>query len=167
MNKSRLLTALELIKYLLLFVMLILFINFNSRIAKQTESTNELAGSTNRVVKGQEDILKAIRQVTEDTRITADQQTAIIICMLQVPIESRTTDLQAKCRSQYVAPDGTTPDITDKSDTSSSSNNTPISQTPQRDKPQDDMTPQPITKPTPTLLEKLTKPVTNITERIL
>ena len=83
-----------------MFALVLMFINFNTQIVKQTESTNKLAESTNKVVKGQGDILKAIKQVTEDTRITANQQTAIIICMLQVPIEARSTDLQAQCRKQ-------------------------------------------------------------------
>lgn len=125
----------------MLFVLLLMFISFNSRIAKQTESTNEIAKSTNQVVKGQGDILKAIKQVTEDTRITADQQTAIIICMLQVPIDQRTTDLQSKCRTQYqnVAPRSvseTPPSSTGNTPVSSYPQSTPQSQPTQQEKPQ-------------------------------
>lgn len=157
MPKIHLLPVLTFIKYLIGFALLLMFINFNSRIADQTKGTNELALSTNKVVKGQDDILKAIRQVTEDTRITADQQTAIIICMLQVPIENRTTNLQASCRRQYVAPVRTTPDTTEKSVSPSSVNNTPVEQTPQRDTPQ-------VSKPS--FIERTTKPVSNLLERI-
>jgi len=100
MKRSRLLPFLEAVKYIFMFVLVLMFINFNTQIVKQTESTNKLAESTNTVVKGQGDILKAIKQVTEDTRITASQQTSIIICMLQVPIAERSTDLQAQCRKE-------------------------------------------------------------------
>jgi hypothetical protein len=100
MKHIKILPLLEAIKYILLFVLILMFINFNTQIVKQTENTNKLAKSTNQVVKGQGDILKAIKQVTEDTRITASQQTSIIICMLQVPIAERSTDLQAQCRKE-------------------------------------------------------------------
>lgn len=100
MKRSRLLPFLEAVKYIFMFVLVLMFINFNTQIVKQTENTNKLAKSTNQVVKGQGDILKAIKQVTEDTRITASQQTSIIICMLQVPIAERSTDLQAQCRKE-------------------------------------------------------------------
>lgn len=98
----RLLPTLEVLKAVLVFIMLIMFINFNAQVAHQTDNTQKLAESTNRVVKNQGDILKAIKQVTEDTKITANEQTSIIICMLQVPIEQRTTDLQTECRKQVV-----------------------------------------------------------------
>ena len=64
------------------------------------ENTAELSTSTNKIVKSQTDILNAIKQVTDDTKLTAQQQTNIIICMLQVPVTERTTDLQSQCRSQ-------------------------------------------------------------------
>lgn len=122
------LQVLEAIKYFILFVLVLMFINFNTQIVKQTENTNKLAESTNQVVKGQGDILKAIKQVTEDTRITANQQTAIIICMLQVPIDARSTDLQAECRKQA---DVVQDNIVYKDNTvvpQSSSNSTPTTQ---------------------------------------
>ena len=163
MNRIRLLPTLEVVKFILIFIMLLMFINFNSQIAKQTDSTNGLAKSTNQVVKGQSDILTAIKQVTEDTRITANQQTAIIICMLQVPIEARSTDLQAQCRKQYELTPSSTSETTysPKSADNSSPKNTTTAQTPQRDNPQT----EPVaTKPT--IIDRVTNPVANLLERI-
>lgn len=75
-----------------------MFINFNVRIAENSNETKMLTIQTADLVKSQDSILSAIKQVTEDTKLTAAQQTSIIICMLQVPVEERTTDLQSQCR---------------------------------------------------------------------
>lgn len=107
-HKPHLLTLLEVTKIILMLGLVILFVVFNARIATQADETHALAEKTNSIVKGQGDILQAIKQVTEDTRITASQQTSIIICMLQVPVNSRSTDLQTQCRNQSVQADQTT-----------------------------------------------------------
>lgn len=69
----------------------------NATAARQnTEATRNL-------VARQDDILRAIAKSTEDGNATAKQQTAIIICMLQVPISQRSTDLLNNCRKQVEA----------------------------------------------------------------
>lgn len=169
MKKSKILSILEVVKFVLVFVLLLMFINFNAQIAKQTEKTNELAASTNDVVKGQADILQAIRQVTEDTRITASQQTAIIICMLQVPIEQRTKDLQSQCRSRAVdeAHDNTLSSSKSSGHTIHSSlNSTPKAKPTQRDKPQSDE-PKQDKALVPRVLDSVTGTVNNLIEGIL
>lgn len=64
------------------------------------ESTNDNTKSTNQVVKGQSDILQAIKQLALDTKLDNNEKTNIIICMLQVPVAQRTTDLQEQCRTE-------------------------------------------------------------------
>lgn len=128
-NRAKIVPILEVVKFFLILVLLLMFISFNKQAAEQAASTKAIAESTNKVVKGQGDILAAIKQVTDDTRITAVQQTAIIICMLQVPIDSRTTDLQTQCRDQATAADADSGVGTGRSSTenssASSSQNTP------------------------------------------
>lgn len=130
----RLLPALNVLKFLLVVLMVILFINFNAKIAHEQSQTQAIAQSTNRVVNGQRDILNAIKQVTDDTHTTAAQQTAIIICMLQVPVDQRTTNLQEQCRTSVVDASndaGTSKSSTQKSaggSSSNSSSNTPPAQ---------------------------------------
>lgn len=65
---------------------------------KLAATTSQLSASTNQIVKSQTEILNAIKKVTDDTRLTAEQQTTIIICMLQVPQGLRTTDVEQGCR---------------------------------------------------------------------
>lgn len=135
-RSSTIFAVLDVLKFLLILAMLMMFIRFNAEVARQGRSTEAIAASTNKVVKSQDDILQAIKQVTDDTRTTAQEQTAIIICMLQVPIASRTTDLQTQCREQVVTtavPDNsgqTNQSSTDKNEVSSS-NPTPVAPTPQ------------------------------------
>lgn len=129
-KSSHLFATLDIIKFILVVIFVITFISFNARVAKQAADTKAIAASTAGVVKGQADILKAIKAVTDDTHTTAAQQTAIIICMLQVPIEQRTTDLQAKCRSSANVSTsnsgvGTTQGSTGTTPSGSSSNSTP------------------------------------------
>lgn len=125
---------LNVVKFILVLLLFLMFINFNKQIARQQENLASLAESTNSVVKSQGDILTAIQQVTSDTRTTAQEQTAIIICMLQVPIQERTTDLQKQCR-KTVTPSGVTGGNntgTTGTATGSSSNNTPNPTPPQQ-----------------------------------
>jgi hypothetical protein len=135
-SRSTIFSVLDLLKFFLILVLLLMFVQFNARIAMQSEETQKLTESTNKVVKSQADILTAIKQVTDDTRITAVQQTAIIICMLQVPIDERTTDLQTQCRERAMAADADSGSGTGRNSIGTSdpsSQITPNSATPQRD----------------------------------
>lgn len=71
------------------------------------KQTNDNTMSTNRVVKGQTDILNAIKQLASDNKVDSNEKTNIIICMLQVPVAQRTTDLQQQCRQQVESEDAT------------------------------------------------------------
>ncbi len=82
------------------FVLLMMFINFNKQVAENTKAARETTMNTNKIVKNQDETLKAIKQLAADTKITAEQKTNIIICMLKVPVELRTTDTLKSCRSQ-------------------------------------------------------------------
>lgn len=77
-------------------VMLVMFINLNSAVAKNTASTNH-------IVKSQAEILDAIKKLAVDTKLNNEQKTTTIICMLQVPIEKRTTDVLKSCRENAEA----------------------------------------------------------------
>lgn len=66
-------------------------------------SANNNTMSTNKVVKGQTDILNAIKQLASDSKLDNNVKTNIIICMLQVPVAQRTTDLQEQCRKDVEA----------------------------------------------------------------
>jgi hypothetical protein len=74
---------------------------------KLAVTTSQLSASTNQIVKSQTEILNAIKKVTDDTRLTAEQQTTIIICMLQVPQQLRTTDVERSCRKSITGASGT------------------------------------------------------------
>lgn len=100
LDRNNIFGILDILKFGLLLILLLMFVNFNAKVARQGDETKAIAASTNSLVRNQKNILDAIAQVTTDTKITAAQQTAIIICMLQVPIGQRTTDLQAQCRAQ-------------------------------------------------------------------
>lgn len=80
--------------------LLFMAIHYNTELGKQTVTTKE-------IVQSQSNILNAIRQVTSDTNVTAQQQTAIIICMLQVPLQNRTTDVLKDCRAASVSSSAT------------------------------------------------------------
>lgn len=97
-TKFHLSTILGVLTFILIILLTLMFINFNVKIAENSNETKQLTMQTADLVKSQDSILAAIKQVTEDTRLTAAQQTSIIICMLQVPVEERTTDLQSQCR---------------------------------------------------------------------
>lgn len=84
---------LEMAKAVGMLVLVIMFINFNTKVAEQTKNTRD-------IVKSQNTILEAIKQQAIDNKLTSEQKTSIIICMLQVPISQRTTDILNNCRSQ-------------------------------------------------------------------
>lgn len=146
-SKNRLLALLDVLKFTLMLLLFLIYIILNAKLAHQTEATKVIAENTQTVVQSQADILAAIKQVTTDTNVTAAQQTAIIICMLQVPIENRTTDLQAKCRAQAKAVASnnsaeTAQDPTGISSPGSSTNTTPKATPPQSDNSQNSQTDQ-------------------------
>lgn len=166
-KKPRLITVLNAIKILLVLVATLAFIRFNAKLAEEFNETKQITSSTNQVVKSQADILHAIKAVTDDTHTTAAQQTAIIICMLQVPIEQRTTDLQSQCRNAANAEaagnaSGTSQSSTGVSGFPSSSQSTPVAPTPLSDNPQTvPATPAP-TQPSKPLVEQLLSPIKSL-----
>lgn len=68
------------------FILLILFVSYNARIAS--------------VVKGQQQLLIAIKKTTTDNNLTTAQQSNLIICMLHVPVEQRSENVEKNCRKQ-------------------------------------------------------------------
>lgn len=84
----------------IIVVLLILFAYFAyGNFQFQKNNQNILLGIAS-IQKKQDQSLQAIKDVTTDTRLTAERQTAIIICMLQVPIEQRTPNLLENCRQK-------------------------------------------------------------------
>jgi hypothetical protein len=79
-----------------------------SKTAEGVEIAKANTTDIKNILASQTDLLNAIRQVTIDNNLTAKQQTDIIICMLQVPVEQRTTDLKENCRKQVEATQATT-----------------------------------------------------------
>lgn len=98
--KRNLFPILDIIKVLGIAVLLILFIHFNTKVAENAKAARDTADSTKQIVSSQSDILNAIKKLATDDKITSEQKTNLIICMLQVPVDQRTTDLQAQCRKQ-------------------------------------------------------------------
>lgn len=165
--------GLNVVKFILVLLMVLMFINLNAEVARQSRSTESIARSTNQVVKSQEDILNAIKQVTDDTRITAEQQTTIIICMLQVPLAERSTDLENKCFKQVR--DAAADSAAERKQNStgsapaSSSNTTPVAPVPQSNtsQPKSD---SPVAAGSPpedtqNFIEKLFSPINNLLNR--
>lgn len=90
----RILSAIkEVVVYLGIPVLIVMAMNINHQAVATGRSTNE-------IVKKQTQTLSAIEQTARDAKLTAEQQTTIIICMLQVPIADRTTDVQQRCRRE-------------------------------------------------------------------
>lgn len=157
--KDKMFQFLDVVKFALILLLALMFINFNSKAAKQAEDTAKIAQSTNDVVRTQGDILEAIKQVTDDTRITAVEQTSIIICMLQVPIERRTTDLQSQCRNLAVASSddnvAKTPGRPDDAPVHSSPQNTSPAKPAPSEKPQ-------APAPEPSIIDRILSPVNGL-----
>lgn len=162
--RPKLAAAFEAVRSLLILVLVVMSINFAAQISR-------VATSTKSIVQSQASVLSAIKQVTDDTHTTAAQQTAIIICMLQVPIANRTTDLQAQCRAQSIAAptpnnvSGTSNRPTGINVPGPSSKNTPTSASSQSDNPQPTPAPKsPSSTPTPlpSVFERILAPVKNL-----
>lgn len=153
------LRVLDVLKIVLFLVLIVMFINFNRQVAIQAAATQKIAQSTNSVVRGQADILNAIKQVTDDTHTTAADQTAIIICMLQVPVYQRTTDLQMQCRNSVAALSAGSSTQTTQSSTGTTNQVPSPKPTPAPAKPQSD-TSQPAS---PSVFDRLlVNPIKNI-----
>lgn len=98
------------------------------------------AQTTQTIVSKQDKTLAAIKQLAIDNRLLSDQKTNIIICMLQVPVNDRTTDIVTSCRKQVIEGQGadnssgptvqTSPSGTVQSPTNSSSSQSSQSVTP-------------------------------------
>lgn len=67
-------------------MLVLMFVNFNVKFAN--------------IVRSQNDILEAIKRQTVDNKLTSEEKTSTIICMLQVPISERTTNVLNSCRKQ-------------------------------------------------------------------
>lgn len=141
--------AFGMILYALIFL---LGINNMSETKRNTEAIKQTTSSTNKLVAGQSNILNAIKKVTQDTQLTAQQQTSIIICMLQVPQPERTTDIANDCRKQATVdssgadiPVGTIPNSAGNNGASSSPQPVPKNTTSQATSSQgnSDKAPQP------------------------
>ena len=78
------------------FILVIMFIRFNSIVADN-------AADTKHIVQSQNEILNAIKRQAVDNKISSEEKTAIIICMLQVNISERTTDVLNNCRKNALA----------------------------------------------------------------
>lgn len=170
-NREKTILILEVVKFLLILVLVFMFMSFNRQVAQQTADTKAIAEGTNRVVKSQGDILNAIKQVTDDTKITAAEQTTIIICMLQVPIGQRTTDLQSQCRDQATSSASGNGGGINRSSTGtrgsvSSLQNNPVVNPPQSNSSQSSpKAPDPVVlnpAPTPGFVDIVLEPVKNL-----
>lgn len=65
--------------------------------------TSVAVKNTEVIVSKQDETLDAIKNLAIDNRLSSDQKTNIIICMLQVPVSQRTTDTEQDCRSRAQA----------------------------------------------------------------
>lgn len=82
------------------WILVMLLIKFNTRVADSANSAKEAANATRQIVAKQDETLNAIRTLALDNKLLSEQKTNIIICMLQVPISERTTDTVTNCRKQ-------------------------------------------------------------------
>lgn len=80
----------------------IAIVNFqrdNLQILRDTRSAVE---NTETIVSKQDETLEAIKKTATDNKLLSDEKTNIIICMLQVPVELRTTNTVEDCEKQSV-----------------------------------------------------------------
>jgi FtsZ-interacting cell division protein ZipA len=140
-----------------------------SKTAEGVEIAKANTTDIKNILASQTDLLNAIRQVTIDNNLTAKQQTDIIICMLQVPVEKRTTDLKENCRNEVEVSQATTEDnpandgidgSQSESSRGSSPNNT---QRPPNVQPENPQTPN---EPERNLVERGVRGIMNVINRI-
>jgi hypothetical protein len=105
----------EVVVYLGIPLLIFMFMHYNIEVGKQTTATQD-------IVKSQGRILNAIQNATLDNRLNSDQKTNLIICMLQVPIAQRNTDVLTSCRNQ--AANTSEPTVLTPTPTSTSQPNT-------------------------------------------
>lgn len=117
-TKRQLTISLYGLGFMLYGIVFFLGLNQLAETRRVAANTAKLVTATNHLVENQGQVLTAIKGVTDDTKITAEQQTAIIICMLQVPVNQRTTNLQQQCRDSA---------LTNEPSTSNNSRQTPQS----------------------------------------
>lgn len=113
--------VLDIFKAVGLLVLIVMFVNFNLKLADSVQAARTTANSTNKIVKSQNDILNAIKKLAEDNKRTSEQKTDIIICMLQVPVNQRTTNTVEGCRKQV--DEGTFPSSAANSSASGNTSN--------------------------------------------
>lgn len=81
-------------------------INASTDARRAAISAEQAAKDAKLTVAKQDLTLDAIKTLSLDNRITSKQLGNTIICMLQVPIAQRTTDLAEQCRMQAVDESG-------------------------------------------------------------
>jgi len=88
----------------MIFLMLIFFgaaiIGFQKDNQRLLRDTKNIARDTQIIVSKQDDTLKAIEQLALDNKISGQELKDILTCMLVVPINQRTPDIEANCRKQ-------------------------------------------------------------------
>lgn len=95
-------------------ILVFLFIYFAIGNAHFQSTNRDILNGIAGVQKKQDETLQAIKDITIDSRLTAEEQTKIILCMLQVPISERTPDVERNCRKEVV-PTMPTPSSLDNS----------------------------------------------------
>lgn len=115
----------DVIKIILLVILFIMFMSFNIRIGREVSTTGQISTQTNKILESDNQIIKDIQNQTNDNHQTSQQELNTIICMLQVPIESRTTDLEQACQKAADSTPSTSSPVL-----SSQNPNTQIKQTP-------------------------------------
>ncbi len=128
-------------------ILVIMFINFNTKVAEQTKNTRD-------IVKSQNQILEAIKQQAIDNKLTSEQKTNIIICMLQVPVNERTPDVLVNCRKNA---EGTPTPLTSHQNSPS----TPVPLTQQQTNTNNQQAANNNQTPRPGLVQQATDAVTN------
>lgn len=89
-------------------LLLVMAIHANVIAAKQAKQTNSIVSNQVKLLNSNSDLLTAINNAIADNHTTSDQKANLIICMLQVPVEDRTTDVLNKCRITAQATTSTT-----------------------------------------------------------
>lgn len=142
---------------LLILIVFVYFAIDNQRILEQiksaADSSKQAAERSVAILDKQDETLEAIRQVAIDNKITSDQKTDIIICMLQVPVNQRTSDTKENCREQAESSPPFTFQSSDPapavSQTESSNTSQRGNSQPQNTNPGQDQTPSTPTPQTP------------------
>jgi hypothetical protein len=148
--------ALDVLKFLGIIILLFMFIRFNAAVANNAKQTRATADQTNRIVKSQNEILDAIKQLALDNKITSEQKANLIICMLQVPVDQRTTDTLAQCRRDAEpTASNSTPSAAPSPAPTPSPTPTPSQQ------------PNPSPNPSPSLIQQTGQFISNVVKRIL